>query len=378
MKIEQYPIYLNEDGFVEFWKEYFQEHQMKDNEDVSIYVHYPWCRSVCKFCIFGALKYEDYKNIILPYEKATLRMMEKMAPIIEKQEISELFFGGGTPSLWSFDSLKRMRQIIPNYDKIGIRRTEIHPYDMTSTRMDYLINVMNFHHISIGIQSFNEEACRDQNRIHVSAERLAEIVKVFQKNGIYVNCDLVALFNGQDSKNWDIFKDDLEKMASIVHPDAITVSPNYREDYYNNSIKFREVIKEFNDHQSDYHLNYGDSAFSLDKMDVIRHMDRPYIFLTDEYAKFVIDHPVLNETKTKEQMDNRNMIAFGGIDKEIAFSRTSEFHYISGKYIPHEDEFIYNCNKQHMFERMALNKESDLFNNEIRMGQGFILPPPIK
>ena len=351
---------------------------MKDNEDVSIYVHYPWCRSVCKFCIFGALKYEDYKGIILPYEKATLRMMEKMVPIIEKQEISELFFGGGTPSLWTFDSLKRMREIIPNYDKIGIRRTEIHPYDMTSMRMKYLIEVMQFHHISIGIQSFNEDACREQNRIHVSAERLAEIVTVFQKNGIYVNCDLVALFNGQDIKNWDIFKDDLDKMASIVKPDAITVSPNYREDYYNNSIKFRKIIKEFNDNQSYYHLNYGESAFSLDRMDVIKHMDRPYIFLTEEYAKFVVDHPVLNETKTKEQMDNRNMIAFGGIDKEIAFSRTSEFHYISGKYIPHEDEFIYNCNKQHMFERMALSKEEDLFNNEIRMGQGFILPPPIK
>ena len=374
----QYPIYLDEDGFIQFWKNYFDNHQMKDGEDIMIYVHYPWCRSVCKFCVFGALKYEDHKNIILPYEKATLRMMEKMAPIIDKQNISELFFGGGTPSLWSFDALKRMTEIIPNYDKIGIRRTEIHPYDMTSTRMDYLINVMKFHHISIGIQSFNEEACKNQNRIHVSPERLSEIVKVFQKNGLYVNCDLVALFDGQDEKNWDIFKQDLELMANIVHPDAMTVSPNYRVDYYNNSLKFRKIIKEFDSNHKDYHMNYGDSAFSLDKMDIIRHMDKPYIFLTEDYARFVIDHPVLSETKTKEQMDNRNMIAFGGVHKESAFSRTSEFHYINGKYIPQDDEFIYTCNKHPMFERMSIDNDEDFFNNEIRMGQGFILPPPIK
>jgi len=376
LKFDTYPVYLTEDDFVQFWKEYFEEHEMKAGEDVSIYIHYPWCRSVCKFCIFGALKYDDHKHLIVPYENAVLRMMERMSPIIGKLNISEMFFGGGTPSLWTLDSLKRMTEIFPNYDKFGIRRTEIHPIDMTDERMDFMIHTMKYHHISIGIQSFNKEACKGQNRIHVSPERLAEIVHEFQKHGLYVNCDLVAMFNGQDPKNWDIFKEDLELMANIVHPDGMTVSPNYKEDYYNISKKFRIIIKEFNDNNKDYHLNYGDIGFSLDEMDIIRHMDRPYIFLTDKYSKFVIDHPVLSETKTKDQMDNRNMIAFGGIAKEKAFSRTSEYHYIDGLYIPVDDEFNYTCKKRSMFERMNINSIDDIKNLTLRMGQGFILPPP--
>lgn len=379
MTFKHFPTYMTEDEFVQFWKEYFEEHQMTEKEDVNIYVHYPWCRSVCKFCIFGALKLEENRHLVEPYERATLRMMERMAPIIETQKVSELFFGGGTPSLWTFDSLKRMTEILPNYDNIGIRRTEIHPSDMTDERMDFMINVMKFHHISIGVQSFDKESCIGQNRIHVSPEHLAYVVKTFQKAGLYVNCDLVALFNGPDEKNWDIFKEDLKIMETVVHPDAMTVSPNYRVDYYNNSIRFRKIIKEFNDNQTGgYHLNYGDIAFSLDKMDIIRHMDKPYIFLTDEYAKFVLDHPVLSETKTKEEMDNRNMIAFGGIDGEGAFSRTSEYHYISGRYIPQDDEFHYRCKKKSMFERLNITDDNDFYNNEIHIGQGFILPPPIR
>ena len=376
MKFDQYPVYLDENEFVQFWKEYFEEHEMKDNEDVNIYVHYPWCRSVCKFCIFGALKYEDNRNLVVPYENATLRMMERMAPILEKQTISELFFGGGTPSLWTLESLKRMTEILPNYDKIGIRRTEIHPFDMTEERIDFMIDTMKFHHISIGVQSFNKECCKSQNRIHITPEKLSEVVKTFQNAGIYVNCDLVAMFDGPDPKNWDIFKEDIELMANIVHPDAMTVSPNYREDYYNNSITFRKIIKEFDQRHDDYHLNYGDIGFSLDKMDIIRHMDRPYIFITEEYSKFVIDHPVLSETKSKEAMDNRNMIAFGGISKECAFSRTSEFHYINGMYIPEDDEFNYTCTKHAMFERLSIDRDEDLYKNEIKIGQGFILPAP--
>ena len=170
MRYESYPVYLSEDEYVDFWRDYFKHHELKDNEDISLYIHYPWCRSVCKFCVFGALKYDDHKSIINQYEQATLRLIEKMRPVIEPLNISELFFGGGTPSLWSIESLEKMTTLIPNYDNIGIKRTEVHPFDMSKERMDFMINVMKFDHVSMGIQSFNENACRSQNRIHVSPE----------------------------------------------------------------------------------------------------------------------------------------------------------------------------------------------------------------
>lgn len=378
MEFNHYPVYLSEDEYIQFWKDYFNEHELKDNEEVSIYVHYPWCRSVCKFCVFGALKYDDNKRIIKPYEDAVLRVMKKMAPIIEDKKIAEIFFGGGTPSLWSYEALSEMTKIIPNWDKIDIRRTEVHPSDMTDERINFMVDVMKFDHVSMGIQSFDIDACHGQNRIHVSPYKLAEIVKKFHDKGIMVNCDLVAMFNGPDPKNWDIFRQDLLDMANIVKPDGITVSPNYREDYYNDSVEFRKIIKAFSDNQNVYHINYGDWAFSLDKMDIIRYMDNCYMFLTDEYSKFSSRFHVLHETKNKEYLDSRNMIAFGGIHGESAFARTSEYHYLSGNYIPGDDEFIYTLKKQSMFERMAIKEDKDYFDKPITIGQGFHLQPPDK
>ena len=184
------------------------------------------------------------------------------------------------------------------------------------------------------------------------------------------------MFDGLDEKNWDIFKDDIQKMSSIVHPDCITLSPNYREDYYNISIRFRQILKEFLPTIPDYHLNYGESALSLDKKDIVKFVDRPYLVLTKPYAEFVKNHFVLRETKTKEEMDNRNMIAFGGINKETAFSRTSEFDNLTGEYIPFEDEFIYVLTKRSHFDRMNSNDINDLISHDINIGQNFILPPP--
>ena len=35
---KNFPTYMAEDEFIQFWKEYFEEHQMKEKEDVNIYV----------------------------------------------------------------------------------------------------------------------------------------------------------------------------------------------------------------------------------------------------------------------------------------------------------------------------------------------------
>lgn len=376
MDTKYYPAYLSEDDFVKFWQDYYRNHQWTEKDDLSLYVHYPWCRSVCKFCVFGALKYDDHKNIISDYERAVLKMMEKMDPVTSTRTPNEIYFGGGTPSLWTYDSLREMTKVISNYDKIKIRRTEVHPCDLTPERIDFLINVMRFEHVSIGVQSFDLESNYGQNRIPIDPKKLTDAVREFQKCGSYVNVDLVAMFNGDDPGNWDIFRNDLEIAANMVKPDELTVHPNYRSgDYYGISVEFRKIIKEFADHHPEYHLNYGDWGFSLDRMDILRFMDSPYLFLTKDYSEFAKKHPSLKEVKRQEELDNRNIVAFGGIQNEVAFSRTSEFNRIDGLYQPYEKEFVFKATKESMFERLDKESEEELYDNSFYVGH-FKLPPP--
>lgn len=377
MQIDKYPVFLDEDEYVEFWKDYI-EAKGDDFKNFSIYVHYPWCLSVCKFCIFGALKYEPGSPEIPAYENAVLNMMRKMAPIIEPKIADELFFGGGTPSLWTFESLRQMTQIIPNYDKIRIRRTEVHPHDLTPERVKFLIEEMKFHQISIGVQSFDRNANLGQNRIPVDADKLAVAVKEFQDNGLHVNMDLVALFNGDDAINWDIFENDLKIAEEKIHPDGITVSPNYKSsDYYGNSIEFRKIIKRFCDVSPTYHINNGDSAFSLDYVDIMKYMDSPYLLLTKEYSEFASQFPAIKENKTVEELTNRNIIGFGGMEKETCFSRTSELDFITGKYQFQTEEFRYSLVKRDVFKNLRQQEEIDLYSNSLSVGH-YTLPPPLK
>lgn len=376
MKFDSYPVYLSEDEYVEFWKDYYREHNWKDGEDLAWYVHYPWCRSVCKFCVFGALKYNANDPRVMIYENAVLKMMEKMAPVIGQRIPSELFFGGGTPSLWTMESLKRMTEILPNYDKIPIRRTELHPFDITPERLEFLVNDMKFHHVSFGIQSFDKGANIGQNRIPVDTKKFAEDVRQFQKNGLWVNMDLVCLFNGDAEENWGIFENDLRIAAEVVQPDGLTVSPNYKSaDFYGNSVRFREIIKKFSEEYPQYHINNGDIAYSTDYVDIMKYMDQSYIFLTEPYAQFVKDFPVLKENKSVDDLTYRNIIAFGGIADETAFSRTAEFDYMDGKYEFGDDEFRFYTTKREMFSRLRITDEEQLYDNKFYVGRYELLPP---
>ena len=58
IKDNGYPYYLhNNEKFVEYWKKYFEEYPLKDTDRFEIYIDFPFCRSICKFCVFFIFSY---------------------------------------------------------------------------------------------------------------------------------------------------------------------------------------------------------------------------------------------------------------------------------------------------------------------------------
>ena len=49
----------NNNEYVEFWKKYFNEYPLLDSDRFEIYIDFPFCKSICKFCVFGSCKYYD-------------------------------------------------------------------------------------------------------------------------------------------------------------------------------------------------------------------------------------------------------------------------------------------------------------------------------
>lgn len=119
---------------------------------LGLYVHIPFCKSICNFCpycktIYDKEKCNQYINALL--EEIT--MVAKQSP--DKKTVTSLYIGGGTPAL-AIDHLSKIIDTISQYfiitEGIGI---ELHPDDVTIPLLKKL-KAAGITKISIGIQSF--------------------------------------------------------------------------------------------------------------------------------------------------------------------------------------------------------------------------------
>ena len=75
----------------------------------TIYVHVPWCLQRCPYCDFATdavnprdIPHEAYADAII--EEFSLRLAQRKNPL----NLSTIFFGGGTPSIWDTAALTRV------------------------------------------------------------------------------------------------------------------------------------------------------------------------------------------------------------------------------------------------------------------------------
>ena len=306
-----YPYYLhNNTEFVNYCKKYFEEYPLKDTDRFEIYIDFPFCRSICKFCVYGSQTIGQYKDQIHKYNEAVLSLISDMKDVFPKR-INNVYFGGGTPSLWNRDTLLKIIDNIQGYHNANTRTIEVHPIDLTEDWLQFVINDMNIKTVSIGIQSFDIDSNKDQCRIPANINIIRDAIEILHENGKYVNVDLVAFFSPNIDNGWEVFKNDLELAASL-HPDDICSSVNFRvKNFYNETIKYREILKEFLDKHSEYVIEHPESL-STNIHDIIDYGEEPYHLRTHEYHKFFNSCGVaILDTKPNILKENV-IIGFGG------------------------------------------------------------------
>lgn len=137
------------------------------NEPLGLYVHLPWCVRKCPYCDFnshplkGSLPAE-------PYVAALLNDLEQWSGSIERREISTVFLGGGTPSLFSADLVGGLLEGIAN--RVGLSATaeitlEANPGTVERDSFT-AYRAAGVNRVSLGVQSFNDAALKRLGRIH--------------------------------------------------------------------------------------------------------------------------------------------------------------------------------------------------------------------
>lgn len=177
-----------------FTNEYDQILPFQDCQGLGLYIHIPFCRSICSFCPYCKVLYS--KPLCDRYIDALIREIHLVGRQSSgRKEVSSLYFGGGSPAL-AAERLPEILAAVKEHffitDGIGI---ELHPDDVTISLLQTL-QTAGITKISIGIQSFQEKYQAVLGRRQLEPSSMAEALATVPFET--VSMDLIFALPGQN------------------------------------------------------------------------------------------------------------------------------------------------------------------------------------
>ena len=165
----------------------------KENGEISIYVHLPFCENLCTFCACNKRITKNHK-VEEPYLDTVLKEWEMYRSLLpSKPVIREIHLGGGTPTFFSPQNLVRLINGITKNSKIADNHEfsiEVHP-NYTSEEHLAQLAAVGFNRISLGVQDFDPAVQFVINRVQ-SYEKTKEVVDWARIHGYNsINIDLI-------------------------------------------------------------------------------------------------------------------------------------------------------------------------------------------
>ncbi len=159
---------------------------------LSLYVHIPWCIRKCPYCDFNSHEKKlDFDEET--YTKALLLDLEQAHKIAEQKKLVSIFFGGGTPSLFTAKSIARIiTRASELFSTDGIEITlEANPGTFEQEKFSAYRDA-GVNRLSIGIQSFNTDFLLSLGRIH-NGEQAIKAIETARRAGFEnINLDLMS------------------------------------------------------------------------------------------------------------------------------------------------------------------------------------------
>ncbi len=199
---------------------------------LTLYVHLPWCLRKCPYCDFNSHALRGGQVSAGPpealYLDALRADLEAALPLVWGRRVHAVFLGGGTPSLFSPDSIGRLiediRARLPL--EAGCEITlEANPGTFERERFR-AYRAAGVTRLSIGVQSFDDERLAALGRVHDAAQARAAVEEASRAFDTF-NLDLMYALPGQ---TLDAFDRDLDAALAFEPPHLsvyhLTIEPN--------------------------------------------------------------------------------------------------------------------------------------------------------
>ena len=205
--------------------------QLPSLPPLSLYIHLPWCIKKCPYCDFnsheskGGLLGQDVEQ---RYLDALVADLDAALPLIWGRPVHSIFIGGGTPSLFSPQSIDHLLGAVRARVKLDADceiTMEANPGTFEKDRFK-AFRAAGVNRLSIGVQSFNDEHLKALGRVHNSAqaqEAIAEAAINFEA----FNLDIMYALPGQSVAQCE---QDIQTALSFKPPHIsiyhLTIEPN--------------------------------------------------------------------------------------------------------------------------------------------------------
>lgn len=167
---------------------------------LSLYVHLPWCVRKCPYCDFNSYRAAGSMQEE-PYVDALLRDLDTEAAAVGGRTVSSIYFGGGTPSLFSPVSIARLLEGIR--ERVRLARSaeitlEANPGAVDAERFA-AFRAAGVNRLSIGVQSFRDAQLAALGRVHDGRAAVAAVESARHAGFENVNVDLMYNLPGDSA-----------------------------------------------------------------------------------------------------------------------------------------------------------------------------------
>lgn len=252
------------------------------DDDGCIYFHVPYCDNICSFCAMNRTKLDSELDDYLEFLLSEIEFY-KNTKYFKDKPIKSIYFGGGTPTVFKKEHLKRLLSTIN--ESFNLSKDIEYSFESTLHNLSIdkllLMQELGVNRYSFGVQSFNSNARKFLNRVgdfDYAFKRLSEIKEHFKGT---LCCDIIYNYPNQSID--EVLND--AKMVNEVGIDSVSF---YSLIYFDKSELAKSIDKDYYDLNVDKSLHDAFLNAMLDyKYKILEHTK---LVKNDEYRYIRMTH----------------------------------------------------------------------------------------
>ena len=168
-------------------------------ETRSLYVHIPFCESICSYCDFCKVYYDQKQSDLY------LQRLNEELSQIEQHHLKTIYIGGGTPSALNDEQLEKLMSMLKTYSlEVEEYCMEVNPESMDYYKLK-ILKKSGINRLSIGVQTFQDHLLKEIDRHH-NTTQVKNIIKYAKEIG-FDNISIDLMYGLPKQTKEDIQKD---------------------------------------------------------------------------------------------------------------------------------------------------------------------------